>query len=929
MKASTHDRAIAALAACLLFASGACALVYEVAWARQLGVHLGRTAVAQATVVATFMAGLGLGYLLVARRADAVRRPLALYGVLELVIALWCAATPWLMPLLAGQGATTAIGRLLQAAAVMAVPTVCMGATLPILVAGLGRGADRGGRALAALYAANSAGAVAGALLAGYVLIEHLGLTNSIRLAALVNGGVALMALLLSRWRPADPSAPGGAALADELHGSGPASSSSTIHLPSLTRLLVIAAVVGAASMAVQAGWFRIFGVVLGSSTHSFALVVAAFVGGIALGSALLNRWLRIHQPSGQALAMCAAVGGGLIFAGLPAVPSLPWWLVQLRHWAANSGGGWADIELAKAALVVTLVALPAAFSGVILPLTGRLAMANGGASGSSTAFVFAASTVGSVLGAAFGGTWGVPTLGLAEVLRTGAALLVVAGLAALPWPMAGRSRQVASLSAAVLIVIAIVPLNWDPRLLTAGAFRGDLPDVADAEAWQQRWQRETVRLHRDGADATVTVLERNGRKVLKINGKPDASNRGDMLTQVASAHIPLLLHPHPERVLIIGLGSGVSVGSAALHGRHVDVLEISSAVVEASRHFDADSGAPLDRANVHLWRDDARSWLAGQQGPWQVIISEPSNPWMAGGGSLFTVEAFELVRSRLSPGGVLAQWFHCYEMDDELLGLVIRTLRSVFPHVAIWELYPDDLLLVASAQPLEVDLDSLAARALDPAIAADLARVDIHGPTTLLSLQAMSASHTAARLPAGPLHRDDLPILEHRATRTLQAGSRARLVRRHDARSWPLVGTGLLLEQWLSEHPISEPEAQALFRLHTRFPAAPTEFRMGLVPGLTTGDDVEFLIDLLFTLARDNHHDRAEPVALRLMQLASDKPRALLAIADLRLRQVKRSGETGLVADETARHLLHRCVALGDSKGRCKARLRQLAGVD
>ncbi len=924
-----HFKSIAA--ACLLFASGACALIYEVVWARQLGVHLGRTAVAQAAVVATFMAGLGLGYLLVARRVDRLRRPLLIYGGLELLVAAWCMATPWLLPSLAALAGAGMVGQLSVAVAIMAVPTVCMGATLPVLVAGLGPGPERGGRVLALLYAANSAGAVAGALLAGYLFIERLGLSLSIQVAAGVNGLVALAALALASV-PTLVSVPSQAATDAETSVPPEAAGAAL----SLRRLWGIAALVGCATLALQAGWFRIFGVVLGSSTHSFALVVAAFVGGIAIGSALLRFWLDRWGASRHTLALCAIAGGVLVFAGLPAMPSLPWWFTRLRGLVADSGGGWSMVEMAKAALVFALVALPAALFGAVLPLTGRLAMDRGGASGRSTAGAFAASTAGSVVGAALGGTWAVPALGLAGVLQAGAAALVLAGLWALPWPArqsesgrgAGRSRALAVIGGLALLAIAFIPMDWDPRLLSAGAFRGKPSQAPTKAVWQARWQREEVRFHRDGADATVTVLERKGRRVLKINGKPDASNRGDMLTQVASAHIPMLLHSNPARVLIIGLGSGVSVGSAALHGAEIDVLEISQAVVDGSRLFDQDSGAPLDQKNVHLWRADARSWLTHNDGPWQVIISEPSNPWMAGGGSLFTTEAFQLARDRLTPGGLLAQWFHCYEMNDDLLALVIRTLRSVFPHVAIWELYPEDLLLIASMEPIQPDLDAIASRVLEAGIAADLARVGVAGPATLLSLQAMTSAQVGELTGDGPLHHDDWPILEHRATRSLLAGSHARLVRRHDARRWPLEGSGLVLSRWLKEHPLTAPEAQALFTLHTRFPAAPAAFRLGLVEGLANGDDGEFLIDLLFTLTREAHFEHAEKVALSLMQKVPHVPRALLAVADLRLRQTKLGGDGSDVAARTAHHLLRRCVTLGDSRGRCKASLGNMAKV-
>lgn len=933
------------VAAALLWVSGACGLIYEVVWARELVLQLGHTATAHATVVATFMAGLGLGYVWIAPRADSAARPLRVYGLLEAAIALWCVlSTLGLFELVGSWQLGGAAGRALAAAVVMAVPTICMGMTLPLLVAAISREPDAGGKALASLYAANSLGAVFGALAAGFALIEALGLTSTIHLAAACNAGVALAALGLSaRGQPTPVAAPR-APVAQAAVSASSQPSDPHDHAPIATRpadvALWVAGVAGLVSLSLQGLWFRLFGVVLGSSTYSFSVVVAAFIGGLALGGAGVRAWLGRRRAAPQHLAWLLLLAAAGVLGGGLVASRLPWLFAAIRFRVGQGSADHLWFEAAKLGLVSTLIVPVTALIGAVLPLAGRLQMGEVGQTGRGAARAFGANTLGSVLGASVAGTFLVPTLGLEGLLRASSVALAAAGAWTLcsgavttapPRPPLPARRCVSSwgLSAAVLVAVAslALPMDWDTRVLSAGAFRGPPRDPGAFETWSAALRREQVLFSHHGPDATVAVLERDGRRVLKVNGKPDASNRGDMLTQVLSAHLPLLLHPAPRRVLVIGLGSGITAGSAALHDVEIDVVEISQGVVDASRLFDEASGAPLDRSGVRLHLADARHWLASTEQQFDVIISEPSNPWMAGNAALFSAEYFELVRSRLAPGGLLAQWFHAYEMNDALLELVLRTVRSALPHAGLWELFPQDLLLVAGAQPREIDLDSLGARAFSRAVSADLARVDVEGPSALLSLEAIPPARLGQLLAApGPVHRDDRPVLEFRAPRALFAGSHATFVDRHDVRRWPMEGTATAFERWVAAHPLGDRELQGLYRLHTRFPGAPEAFRMGMVPGLTGGTDPEFLADLVFTLTREGRFGLGEQAATRLMQVGADRPRALYAVALLQRARAQVTAKHKRQQSLSATHLFKRCVALGDTRGRC-ARALAAAG--
>ena len=885
----------------VFFLSGACSLVYQVVWSRLLALRLGNTNEAQTVVIACFMGGLALGYAVLGGVGDRARGPLRTYGVLEVGITAWAAASPWLVNVL-GAGVSSAW---VLAALVLVPPTMLMGGTLPILAAAITRSTRSDpGAVVARLYAVNSFGAVAGVLGSGFFALEAVGLRATLWGACAANAGLAILVLSLASRPATAPTAAG----KDPLPPAAPWSPWPAI----------AAAVFGYVSLALEGLWIRIFSVIMGSSTYSFSLVIGAFITGIGLGSALVRGPLR-RVPALPALAGCAWLAALSLWATGALYERLPWWLAGLKVALSTHDSGFELWSLARFGTVFALVLVPAAAFGAALPLAARDAarVRPGGGTGA----LFALNTVGAVLGVATCVPWLVPWLGLDGVF-TGATVVLGLLAAVLTGACAPPPRAAAMAVAALVAVgMGLAAPQWDARVIGAGAFRARKAPAAEFDAWRARLTASDVVFAADGPNASVAVLEREGDRVLVVNGKPDASTRGDMLTQVASAHIPLLLHPQPRRALVVGLGSGVTVGSAALHpDLQVDVVEISSSVVAASDAFRSVHEGALERANVTLVVDDARTVLteaaAGVESRWDVIISEPSNPWVAGNAGLFSVEFFELVSASLRDGGHLAQWIHLYETDDDMVRMVIRSLRSVFPHVELWLLYPTDLLMVAGAAPMEVALGALTERATAPPIAADLARVGIEDVSGLLALQVSGPPGVAELLRlVGPLNTDDHPLLEFEAPRRLFTARRAQLLssidRRRDIRQLPRE---LRLSRLLAQWPLTPAAAEALFVSHTTYPGSPASFRLSLVPGMLARSGEEFLVNLLFTLDREGHSDEAEQTERRLLEIAAETPRALYAVAQSRHH---RAG-----ADVTG--LLERCVQLGDDRhGRC-ARLRR-----
>ena len=564
-------------------------------------------------------------------------------------------------------------------------------------------------------------------------------------------------------------------------------------------------------------------------------------------------------------------------------------------------------------ALVGVVVLVPTGALAVLLPATAGMVAQRDGRVGRSVGLVLAANAIGSVAGAALGATVLLPLLSLDGLLAaTAGALVVFAGV--LAWALRRQmphDRRLAVAVGAVAILWLLLPARWDPRLLSAGVFRDHRARPADFASFAERASRDVVRFHSDGPNATVVVLERDGSRVLKINGKPDASTRGDMLTQVTSAHVPLLHVARPKRALVVGWGSGVTAGSLARYDIDVDVVEISDAVLAAGAFFDEAAGGALAHPRIHRIRADARAWLATSPARYDVVVSEPSNPWVAGNGALFSVGFFAEVRDHLAEGGVLAQWFHLYEMDDATVALILRTLGRVFPHVTAWQLFPGDLLLVASLQPPDVDLQAAAVRLARPALAADLARVGVAGMDGLLSLQAMDeAALRPLTSGAGPVNTDDRPILELIAPRLLFRHERADGVAALDLRGQADRGQRLLIDRWWNDRPPPLRTLQALFEQHTRYPAAPDAFRMAWLPRLIAASDSSWLVSLGFTVEQARWVDAGRAIADALKQRVPDDPVAL----HVRARLLAMAGERRL-----AIAVARRCVSLGDEPaGRC-----------
>ncbi|NTX01167.1 fused MFS/spermidine synthase [Myxococcus sp. CA040A] len=817
------------LVSALLFLSGGTALVYELVWSKYLGNVLGNSGQAHAVVLATFMGGLALGASVFGRTADRVKSPLALYGVLELGVALYALAFPYVLDALGALWLAVAPGvpdgwrvgpRLLVAAVSLVVPTLLMGGTLPALVRHFADSLSGVQRELARLYAVNSLGAALGVFIAGTKLVPVLGLSASAKLAAGLNLLLAVAALLLARRHP-PALAPGQAAPVSE----------STANL-AYPRVAVRAALVGVAlsgftSMLYQVTWIRLLSIVLGASTYAFTLILTAFILGIGLGSFWLMTRAQKSDPLKLYGQMQVALVASLCVA-LPLYVRLPHLFRSAQWMMTRSVDTWPLFQLLTFGFCCLVLLVPTFFMGAAFPAAARVATAKVSEVGRELGGVYLWNTVGTITGSALGGLVLMPWWGMEGNFVAGVvANLAAAALAfhALPGRPSSPVRALWPVGAVALLAAVVLGgmSGWSVRLSGIASIRShQKPPESYAKLVEETEKNIHPIFYRDDTFATVMVADypQDHLRFMKLNGKIDASNGSDVETQVIAGHLGALLHPRePKNVLLVGAGAAITAGSVLAHPvERLDMVEIAPAVIDAARLFKEDNRNAVDDTRTRVHIDDAKTFMALAERKYDLVVSVPSNPWVAGVSGLFTRDFFQTVDRHLADDGVLVQWIHTYESNDELIRLVVRTLRDTFPHATTW-LGPHDLVLVASRKPLAFDAERLAQRMAVPEVRADMGRVGLTDVFALLSKQVHSEDGQLAFAGPGPINTDDHNLLEYASPIAFFVANID--VRVKDERRSPEGGSRLFLEDYLRQHPPTAEEAARLYRNMERYHAA------------------------------------------------------------------------------------------------------------
>jgi predicted membrane-bound spermidine synthase len=716
--------------------SGAAGLIYESIWSRYLGLFVGHSAYAQIIVLTIFLGGMSLGAYVVGQRSERIRRPLRAYAYIELAAGaigvifddvyrgLTAVAYDHIFPALAGGPGQTAAKWVL--AGLLILPqSILLGATFPLMSAGALRlRADRPGRTLGLLYFANSLGAAVGVLLAGFALIRWVGLPGTLITAAAINVAVGLAVILAEQtfgWDELEPgggSEVGGREVPAQGELSLPLASPPATRdpLPAIWRLLLAVSFgTAVASFIYEIAWIRMLSLVLGSATHSFELMLSAFIFGLAIGAYWVRaRADRFPDPL-RALGIVQWIMGMAAIATLPLYVMSFEWMAAFQQALQRTDSAYSAFMLMRYAICLAVM-LPATFcAGMTLPLITRTLIA-AGAGERAVGAVYAINTLGSIVGVTLAGLVLMPMLGLKMLLITGALVDIGLGVVLLRPTL----RRVPSARVPLVVGIAVASLlfvvgsaaflRFEPAVLSSGVFR---------YGRVSRPEHYVFHFYRDGRTATVSVRQPKNNDLISLstNGKPDASVESSWLkppvpgaprvplTRDLSAQLmlPLATLAHAPRARIgavIGQGSGLTshllLGSP--HLQQLATIEIEPEMINASRIFLGVNRRVFEDPRSKFVVDDAKSYFAGGRRQYDLILSEPSNPWVSGVAGLFTVEFYKQVRRYLTDGGVFGQWLQIYEMDDNLVLSVLAAIDEVFGDYELFITGGHDVLVVASA---------------------------------------------------------------------------------------------------------------------------------------------------------------------------------------------------------------------------------------
>ena len=728
--------AIILIGVCFIF-SGATGLIYEVLWARMLGLVFGATTLAVSTVLAAFMGGLALGSALAGRFASRIKRPLSAYGWLEIGIAIYAIVVPLLFRWVDHLYVLIwhefqpgffvfSVWRFVLSCLLLLVPTTLMGATLPVLSSALLSSLGHDSRSVTKLYACNLVGAILGTVVAGFVLLPVFGVRSTIFIAAAINTLIGVTAVIADRRISMTEIE---AAVEDLVKSSGEVTGKMFWSMCALAS--------GFVTISTQVAWTRMLTMIIGTSTYAFSIVVALFLIGLALGAWIIGRKDQSFTLRATILKVELLTAASL-FISLFVVNFIPWMLIKLG--LALKISSWVALLTLQILSAALLILLPAVLMGMVMPLVLFWASTRDGAV-RLVGRTYAVNTIGAIAGAFITGFVLIPrTSTKFTLIVASATCLIVAGFAYQPPKSIGDAGLRRSLAAGltfaliILLVIAAPPVNVAD--LSVGAYDTLVRVLArrdattDESSEQKGSDTHQLVMYEEGPTSTVSVRKDGETLSMAINGRTNASDSGsDMPTQVMLGELPMLLAPRLNNGLIIGFATGVTVG-AMLQSPigSVTSVELESATIKGSHFFEHVNHQPLNDPRTKLIIDDARTYLRVTTTRYDVIVSEPSHPWVPGVANLFTREFFEMGRQRLSEQGVFVQWVQIYQLSTESLRSVLATYHSVFPHVLVFRVGGSgkgkDLILFGSNSPLTLDL--LSKRLADERIAKEISRVDL-----------------------------------------------------------------------------------------------------------------------------------------------------------------------------------------------------------
>lgn len=702
----------------LMLGSGMCALMYKAVWLRDLRLVFGGSTAASAATLAIFMGGLGLGSVYLGRIADRHPRPLALYANLELAIGCFALVTPLLLVLVrllyfnlggaAGMGTLPAtLLRLVLTTFVLIVPTFLMGGTLPAAARAVETEQDLYRRRLAVLYGINTLGAVVGISLATFLFLNVLGAQKTLWVSCLMNILVAVIARSMARKQPLGDG--GQKAGPDIQPGVTSANQNGSTADRIAPRLIYAAAlVVGFTFFLMELVWYRMLGPLLGGSTYTLGLILAVALTGIGLGGGLYALGRESFKPTLKVFAVTCSLEA--LFIAIPYALGDQLAILTALLQPLDTIGMFGKV--AGWSFITGLVIFPAAvIAGFQFPMLIGLLGQGRANIGRHTGQAYAWNTVGAILGSLAGGFGLLPLFSATGAWQVGVTLLAILGGVAALLATTREGRQPLVLLAAGIAIGAVgLMFTTGPtavwRHSPIGAGRVDLMGKSKNEIvdWIHH-RRRSVIWEQDGREGSIGIDKANGISFI-VNGKSDGNARFDGSTQVMLGLLSALLHPEPRRAMVVGLGTGSSGGWLARVGsiEQVDIVEIEPAIEEVARLCKPVNEDVLNNSKVHITYGDAREFLMTTPKQYDIIASEPSNPYRAGVASLYTTDFYQAVAERLSKGGIFSQWVQAYEVNPRTIKTIMATLASVFKSVEIWRTQKEDMLLLCSMEDRTYD---------------------------------------------------------------------------------------------------------------------------------------------------------------------------------------------------------------------------------
>jgi spermidine synthase len=778
-----------AVLACF-FVSGISGLIYEVIWTKMLGLVFGNTTFATSTVLTAYMAGLALGSYLAGRYADKIKNTLKSYAILEIGIGVYCFLVPFLISIMGDLYLSiqklsdlsfyqSSLVRFAFSFILLLIPTTLMGATLPIFSRFYVEQNEQFGHGVGRVYATNTFGAFLGTILSGFVMIVYLGVRPTINIAVLGNLFAAVICLLIARSQPKIEPTIIPETKAKKQPTKDKESDSISIKKPALIALIIGFGLSGYSAMVYEVAWTRALVMIIGSSTYAFTIMLATFLLGIAIGSFIFSIIAKRKQVNLLWFAVVELLIGFIAIIMLPLFQQAPVYFVDLFATIVRSNTA---LELAKFLVSAMMMIIPTILLGMLFPMVTQICTKNYSELGSKVGTIYSVNTLGNIVGSFMAGFILIPIIGIQKsIILAGIINIIVGcGILLVYQKLKLTNRAIISFASAIIFVILILVIpSWDKLTMSSGVVIY-APNYSKYEKSERKTvisgTGEKLLFYKEGTDATVSVRERkNGAIVMAVDGKVDASNTGDMYTQMMIAHLPLLLHPDPKTAMVIGLGSGVTLSSAAQHElTQIDCVEIEPAVVEASKFFDGVNRNVLDDPRVKLTVNDGRNYLAASSKKYDVIISEPSNLWLAGIANLFSADFYKLCKQRLNPDGIMCQWSQIYYISPEDLKVVINTFKSVFPNTSIWFSTMGDILMLGSPEGFSIDYLKLEKHYNIDGVRNDLQRLNLLEPLSLMSCYLLDEDGIDKMTDGVRINSDNRPILEYSVPKSLYIESAA-----------------------------------------------------------------------------------------------------------------------------------------------------------